>query len=266
VLHPFPSVLNAILVATLYVMARGSAAAGIVLGVGMLGLQFAIGAVNDLVDLPADSLTKPGKPIPAGYVGRTGTAVAAIVAAGVGLAVYAAWGPLLLGLAAGMLACGLAYDVRLKRAGLGWLCWAVAFPLLPLSTWFAATGSWPPRSEVLLPIAILAGPMLQLSNGIVDLERDLTAGVRGPAVRLGRSRSVRVLAVLVAVVYGSAWVTLVVARAVPASLLAAGVATCLGAAGILLSTRDDPAIRERGWQSEAAGLVLLAAAWLAAAT
>jgi 4-hydroxybenzoate polyprenyltransferase len=251
-------------VATLYVVAGGSAVPAAILATGMLGLQFSIGATNDLADEAADAMTQPTKPLPAGYLGRRTALLVAVLAAGAGLAIYAAWGLLILGLAVAMLGCGIAYDLGLKRAGLGWLCWAIAFPLLPVSTWLAAAGEIPPRSELLVPIACLAGPMLQLSNGIVDVERDAAAGIRGPAVRLGRRRAVAVLGGLVALVYGTAWITLIAVGAPAPSLAAAGLASCCGVIGVALAGRRDPGTRERGWQAEAAGLALLAAAWLAA--
>ena len=208
VVHPFPSIVNAILVFALYLLAGGAVPGALALGAGMLGLQFAIGAVNDLADEGADAVAKPAKPIPSGLVTRR-TAIG-VAGAGtlVGVAAYAVHGPLPLVLAVGMLACGLAYDLGLKGLGLGWLCYAVAFPLLPLSTWLAAAGTLPPRAELLLPVAALAGPTLQLANGLVDLERDGIAGVRSLSRWLGRRGSILVLAVLSAAVYGVAWASL----------------------------------------------------------
>jgi geranylgeranylglycerol-phosphate geranylgeranyltransferase len=266
VLHPFPSFLNAVLVFGLFVMAGGAAGRGVLLSVGMLGIQFCIGTINDVADAEADRLTKPTKPIARGSISR-GAAERVGVGLGLaGLAVYAAFGPLLLGLGALMLGIGLAYDLGLKRAGLGWLCYAVAFPLLPLSTWLAAVGGLPPRSEILLPVAALAGPALQLANGLVDLERDRISGIPAPVVRLGRERSIAVLGSLLAVVYGLAWLSLVGAQAAPLAYAAAGLATVLAVGGVRLSASAAPSHRERGWQLQAVGIALLAAGWVAAAT
>jgi len=108
-----------------------------------------------------------------------------------------------------MLAIGLAYDLWLKRAGLGWACFALAFPLLPLSTWYIAAGMLPPRPGLLLPVAALPGRHSRLRMGSSTSERDASAGVPGIAVRLGRRRALAVLAMLLAVVYGLAILTLV---------------------------------------------------------
>src|SRR5262249_8658028 len=147
------------------------------LALGMLALQFCIGATNDVVDAPLDAGRKPGKPIPAGWIGRRTATGVAIAGGVVGLLLYGSFGIDALALGAAMLGVGLAYDLWLKRAGLGWLCFAVAFPLLPLSTWWIAAGPLPPRPELLLPLAAVAGPALSLSNGLVDLERDASGEI-----------------------------------------------------------------------------------------
>jgi 4-hydroxybenzoate polyprenyltransferase len=56
------------------------------LGLGMLGVQFAIGAVNDLADAGADAIGKPAKPIPTGAVRRREALVVAMVSATLGCA------------------------------------------------------------------------------------------------------------------------------------------------------------------------------------
>lgn len=266
VVHPFPSILNAALVAALFLLAGGDVPRALLLGLGMLGIQFAIGAINDVADADLDASTQPAKPIAAGLLRRSSATWLGIGCAVAGVTVYAAFGalPLLLGIA--MLAIGLAYDLGLKRAGFGWLCFAVAFPLLPLSTWLAATGGPPPQPELLLPVAALAGPALQLSNGLVDLERDRAAGLSAPVTRLGRTRSVALLGGLLTAVYGLAWLSLLGRPTGPLAVAAVAFGTALAAAGLFLSSSRAPAWRERGWQSQALALALLAAGWLAAVT
>ncbi len=66
--HPFPSVLDAIVTGLLAALAGGGAAVVGMLAVAMLLLQFSIGTVNDLADAAADAVAKPWKPIPAGVV------------------------------------------------------------------------------------------------------------------------------------------------------------------------------------------------------
>ena len=236
------------------------------LALGMLGLQFAIGAYNDVCDIDRDRLTQPAKPIPAGLVGRREAAIVAAAGAVAGLAAAAAVGPLVMVLAGAMLGLGLAYDAWLKTRGLGWVAFALAFPLLPVYAWYGAAGELPPRPEVLLPVAALAGPMLQVANGLTDLERDARAGVLGLAGRLGRRRAVGLLAALQLIVNGLAWLTALAGG--PVSVIASGAlaaAFTASGAGVVLSASPNVTAREWGWHAQAVGLALLAAAWLALA-
>src|SRR5687767_10734866 len=114
----------------------------------MLGLQFCIGAVNDLFDEQLDALSKPSKPIPAGEVSRRSAWLIAGMSGGAGVALSAAvrWPDLLpVGMVVAMLGAGLAYDAWLKPTAFGWLCFAVALPVLPLYAWYGATGLVPPN-------------------------------------------------------------------------------------------------------------------------
>jgi 4-hydroxybenzoate polyprenyltransferase len=266
VVHPFPSTLNALLVLALALIAGGSAQVASVLALAMLGLQFAIGAVNDLFDEELDRQTKPSKPIPSGLISRRATTLISLGAGSLALLMSAALGVQTLAMAAVMLGAGLAYDVWLKRTAWAWLAFSVAFPILPLYAWYGATGTVPPLYDLLLPLAVLAGPALQLSNGLVDLERDLAAGVTTLAGRLGRRRSLAVIGVLVGVIHAGAWATLVLG-----GLLTAWVVTplvlsgSLAVVGLYLSADAKPARRERGWQAQACAVALLAVSWLAAA-
>jgi 4-hydroxybenzoate polyprenyltransferase len=232
----------------------------------MLAIQFAIGSVNDLADEAADRRTKPTKPLAKGWIDRRTAGSIAAGSAATGLAISMLHGPgtLVLGLA--LLAAGLAYDLALKPTPYASLCFVVAFVVVPCYGWVGATGMLPPRSELLLPIAALAGPTLQLANGLVDVERDAAAGMRGPAVVLGRRRGIVLLAGLQAAIHGLAWLTLALGDvAPPIALVAAAAASALTVAGVALSAQEDPSWRERGWQAQAAAIVLLGAAWLAAA-
>jgi 4-hydroxybenzoate polyprenyltransferase len=263
VLHPFPSAVNALLVGLLFLLAGGDGSGATRLAVAMLGLQFCIGATNDLADADADAGRKPGKPIPQGLISRRWTAVVSVLCGAVGLLLYASFGVTAVLFGVAMLGVGLAYDLRLKHAGLGWACFAVAFPLLPLSTWWIAAGALPPRAGLLLTVAAIAGPALSLSNSMVDLERDAAVGVPTLAVRLGRGRALAVLAVLLAVTYGSALLSLAAEAgpaAAPGLVLAA---TTLAVLGLALSAEPTPARRERGWQAQVIGLALLTLGWVA---
>jgi 4-hydroxybenzoate polyprenyltransferase len=263
--HPFPSALNAGLVLGLALLAGGPLPVAAGLAVAMLMLQFSIGAANDVFDAEHDARSKPTKPLARGLVGRrTAIAVAAAcVTAALGLAaLYGVW---VFALAALMLAAGLAYDAYLKRGPWAWVAFSVAFPALPVYAWVGASGALPPRLELLLPVAALAGPALQLSNSMVDLERDRRAGLETLAGRLGLRRSLVVMSALLFAVHGLAWTMLLIGggAGVPALVLVA-LAAGLAAVGLSLSGRADTSLRERGWQAQAASIATLAVGWLAA--
>jgi 4-hydroxybenzoate polyprenyltransferase len=262
VLHPFPSFLNAALVLALAYVAGAAATVAVVLAIGMLGIQFCIGTVNDLVDVSLDARTKRWKPIPSGLVSPAVARLIAVAAGLVALVASATQGPFVLALAVGMLACGLLYDAWLKPTSWAWACFSVAFAILPIYAWFGAVRQFPPLAEFLIPLAALAGPALQLSNGLVDVERDEAGGIRTLASRLGRRRALEVIAVLLAAIYGLAWATLILGSG--KLNLAVAAATVLAVFGIALQTRESTAAREAGWTLQAVGIALLGLGWLSA--
>ncbi len=265
VVHPFPSALNALVVLGLALLAGGEPIVAAGLALAMLALQFTIGAANDYFDAAADALTKPAKPIPSGLLSRRLAAAIAVAGGALALGLAALHGPLVLVLALVMLGAGLAYDAFLKGSRWAWACFSVAFPALPIYAWYGASGQLPPRLELLLPVAALAGPALQLSNGLVDLERDRAAGLDTLAGRLGHRRALAVAGGQLALVHGLAWLTLAGGGgAPPAALAAVGLASALAVAGLPLSASARSETRERGWQAQAASLAVLAVGWLAA--
>jgi 4-hydroxybenzoate polyprenyltransferase len=262
VLHPFPSFLNSALVLALAYVAGATPAVALLLATGMLGIQFCIGTVNDLVDVRLDAGTKPWKPIPSGILSVAVVRSIAVLSASVALATSATQGLFVLALALVMLGCGLLYDVRLKPTRWAWACFSVAFAILPIYAWFGAVREFPPLAEFLVPLAALAGPALQLSNGIVDLEHDEAGGIRTLATRLGRRTALLVIAVLLVSIYGLAWATLTIASGGVNVGVAA--ATILGVVGLALQTRESAAARQAGWSLQAVGIALLGLGWLSA--
>jgi len=262
--HPFPSLVNAAIVLGLALIAGGSPGRAAVLALAMLGLQFCIGSTNDLVDSTLDARSKPWKPIPSGLVSRRAATVVAIVSGAVGLALAASAGPAVAALAVVMLGCGLVYDLYLKPTAWAWACFSVAFALLPLYAWYGASGQLPPRLELLLPLAALAGPVIQLSNGLSDLESDRAAGLRTLAARLGRRRTLVAIALMLVVIHGIAWLTLASTGSI-AIVAACTAATALAVIGLVLSAQQDRDRREIGWMVQAASLGLLGLGWLGAA-
>jgi len=149
---------------------------------------------------------------------------------------------------------------------LSWLPFSIAFAILPVYAWYGATGELPPRAELIVPVAFLAGPALQLANGLVDIERDEQTGVHGLAPVLGRRLAWTLMALLQVAIYGLAWLTvgraLVASAGVAVGLLAA--ASWLALLGVVLSASVRPSRREWGWRCQAIGIVLLAVGWLSA--
>lgn len=265
--HPFPSALNSVLVLGIALVAGTGPGHAALLALGMLGLQFCIGAVNDLFDVELDAASKPYKPIPAGLVSRRrARLIAAASGAGGLVAALAATGfdPLIAVLYAVMLGAGLAYDAWLKPTRFAWVCFAVAFPVLPVYAWYGAMGALPPRWEILLPVAALCGPALQIANGLIDLEPDAEAGLRTLPVTLGRGRSIVVMTALMAVVHFLAWVTLP-ADADPIVAAISGIAGALALGGVMLSRMLPRVFREIGWSAQAASIAVLGFGWLLSA-
>ena len=238
------------------------------LGLSMTLLQFAIGALNDVVDAPRDMVRAATKPIPGGLVpARTARIVAgACAAGGVGLALVGA--PGLAALALVILAIGAAYDLRAKGTTLSWLPLAVGIPLLPVYGWFGATGGLPGVFLVIVPAAANAGTALAIANAVVDVERDEAAGIGSIAIALGAWRASVVVTVLHAVVAALAVGTAAVLGApagwLTAVLLAATVPLMGAALGLVAAQREGPALRELAWEIQAVGTGLLAVAWLVA--
>ncbi len=189
-LHPFPSLLVSGIVLMLIPIADPGASALLYLqlGAGMLCYQFAIGLVNDLVDARDDVIAKPWKPIASGVVSTKaatwGAVALVIIGATVTLALpFAAWLVGMMGLA-----CGLGYDLWLKRTRWSWLPFAIALPLVPTWVW-SATDQWDARRGWVLPLGALLGLSVHLANQSPDIVDDRLLGVQGLAQRIGeRSR------------------------------------------------------------------------------
>lgn len=247
----------------LALLAGGAPSRSAQLAIAMLALQFSIGAANDLVDEGSDRLSRPEKPLPAGRV-SPGVARAIAMGGALGsLGIAAAVSPATAFVAALMLGCGQLYNLALKGTILSWLPYSMALPLVPLYSWIGATGGLPPRAEIIVPVAVLAGFALALGNALIDLEGDRAAGVYTVAVRLGGSATRLLLVVSQVGVYGLAGLALL-GPALPdiasAALLAGSLAT--SAAGLLLSLRSAFASRRAGWAFQVIGIALLAIGWL----
>jgi heme o synthase len=268
VTHPFPTLANGLAVVLFAgVAARGQPPLGATawLLLTMLLIQSAIGAANDAADADLDRAAKPQKPIASGALSRRQawsvaliTAVAAaLLAATLGAA---AWALAMLGLA-----CGLAYDLRLKRTVWSVACYLIALPLLPLWVW-TALGRFHAGLLWEYPLGVLIGLALYLGNTAPDIDADRVAGVRGLAHLLGQERALRLawsalgaallLGTLIGLAGGDQPVWL---------LLGGGAGALLLGAAITVSRSRRPDALVRGWGLLIAASLVFALGWLAVA-
>ena len=232
----------------------------------MTFLQASIGALNDVVDAPADAGHKPGKPIPAGIVALETARAVALAAAVVGLALAAPSGMWLLGLALVVLLIGGAYDLVAKGTPWSWVPLAVGIPILPLYGWLGAAGTLPGWMLALLPIAAVAGASLAIANARVDLERDLASGRASVATAIGLKASSWVGSILAATAVGLAvtWLQVGGVGISVASSAAMAAGGLLIALGLGIGHRAAPGTRERAWAVQAIGMAAFGIGWVAA--
>ncbi|HVL53109.1 MAG TPA: UbiA family prenyltransferase [Vitreimonas sp.] len=262
-MHPFPIVVDAGATFAIAIVAGADPGTAVRLAGGMLALQAAIGALNDVVDAPRDAGRKPGKPIPAGLVSTRAAGAVCLAAALVGLLLSLPSGLPTVGVAVAILCIGAIYDLRLKGTPWSWVPFASGIPLLPVYAWLGAVGSLPALFVVLLPAAFAAGAALAIANALADVERDEAAGVTSIAAHLGQWRAWRVHMALHGAVLGTAAASLAI-QGVPGSMVGLGVglpAIPIGV-GCWLAAHQSPSWRERAWELEAIGIAVLAGTWL----
>jgi 4-hydroxybenzoate polyprenyltransferase len=262
VVHPFPSALDAVAVGIIALIAGAQVGLALRLALGMLGIQFAIGAVNDFTDAPTDRLARPDKPIPAGFPLRVAAGIS-VVAAGFGLVAAATVGAGALAVGVAGLADGLVYDLRLKGTPLAWVPFALGVGLLPLYAWLGARGAVAPAFAAVVALAVIAGASLALANAFVDIGKDRLVGVVSVATYLGPSRTLVVNASLLALInLVTVASTLAISGGSP--LLFVEVCGCaLGWAGLGLAAATSYQARTASWEIQAVGIVVLGSAWLA---
>ena len=261
--HPFPSVLDGLVVAAVALVAGAGGPLAVRLGVSMTLIQLGIGTVNDVVDAAHDAGRKPGKPIPAGLVPAASARAVALAWFGGGMALAVTVSPAVGLLAAAVVAIGLSYDLRLKGTAWSWLPFAVGIPILPVYGWIGASGGLHPIFAALVPAAVLAGAALAIANGLVDIERDLAASRTSIAARLGRRRASGLAVGLLLAVEAVAIVALegfggrsVIGVVSGGAVLVAAIAAAAAA--------DRPTAAEWSWRIQAVSLGVAAVAFIAA--
>jgi 4-hydroxybenzoate polyprenyltransferase len=262
--HPFPSILDGVVVAVVALIAGGSPALAFQLGLSMTTLQFSIGALNDLHDAPDDAGRRPGKPIPAGLVGAPFARGVVVGGAVIGTALATLVDPRIGLLAAIVLVIGYWYDLLAKGTVWSWLPFAVGIPILPVYGWYGAALVLPSFVGILIPVAFLASGALAIANARADVERDRAAGTVSVATALGLEGSWRQHARLWAgaIVIALGW--LVFRGTEPLALAPVVVAGGLMAVVVLVARTAGPGGRERAWQFEAVLAAVGLACWVLA--
>ena len=242
-------------------LAGGGERRAVLLAVSMTAFQFAIGALNDIVDAPADAGRVPPKPIPGGFVTIRAARAVGVAAALVGLALSAIVDQRLVLLGVVVLAIGAAYDLAAKGTPWSWLPFAVGIPLLPVYGWFGATGSLPDWFAVLIPMTVVGGTALAIANARADLDADRASGTESVATRLGADRSwwTGVVLMVAAVGIGLGFIGRPGWTLATWLLVAAGIA--MVAVGLFVG-RGDGAARRRAWELQAIGAALAATGWV----
>jgi 4-hydroxybenzoate polyprenyltransferase len=185
--HPGPSLLvTLVFVALAGLAGRGAPDPTRVLQLigTMLPIQLCIGVINDVVDLRADTVAQPYKPLVRGALGQGTAAIVGMILGTIGLLVAATINLVTFGFGAAALGAGLTYDLGLRRTLLSWVPWWGGMAVLPLMA-YASAGSIPSRLFVLIPLAALIALGLHLANALPDIEADRVAGVRSLPVIVG---------------------------------------------------------------------------------
>ncbi len=269
IVHPFPTLLNVAATAGLAFVAADGAPDGATIArmlIAMLFAQCAIGATNDIFDRELDAATKPWKPVASGLVSMRVAAGLAVAFAASALSVVMSLGAASVALFVLGTACGLAYDMRLKRTLFSAVPFMIAIPVLPIWA-YETLGEWDDVLWWLLPLGGLIGLAMHLANTLPDIEADAAQGVRGLTHRLGVYGSL----VLCWVAFGTALgLAVVIAPAVVENGRWFAVAVGTGVVSLVVAVGAWVAVRERALQFNfgaiSIGAAVTAAGWLAAVT
>ena len=265
-LHPFPTVLNAVVVGVLACVAvRGwpGTARLLSLVATMLCIQAAIGALNDWADRELDAAVKPAKPIARGLVSPSFALGTAVLLGGCAAVLAMRDGPAAWTLAMLGFGTGVAYDLGLKRTPFSAFTYALALPLVPLWVW-AALGRGSLALAAVVPVGFLLGCGLQLANALPDAEGDARMGVRGTLQWLGPARGRRMAWLAFGAGLALAGLQAPLVGLGPFPFLPCWIVAGALLAGAILLYRKEPSVRslQRGWTLLAPAAGLLAVGWL----
>ncbi|NTW97276.1 MAG: UbiA family prenyltransferase [Oscillochloris sp.] len=166
-----------------------------------LGLGFACGfflsgsalITNDYFDLEVDRVNAPQRPLPAGILTPREVMALGIVAAIIGLAAAAAFGPLALGLSLVVWLMGFAYNWKLKAAGLwGNLVVAASVGITFVLGGIAVGQPWSRTVWLFALIALVFDLAEEIAGDAMDAEGDQRRGSHSIAIVRGRQAALRV--------------------------------------------------------------------------
>ena len=233
----------------------------------MLGGQLAIGAVNEIVDLPDDKVYKPEKPLVSGAVSLQGAKIITMLGIGLMIVFGASLGLVSLVLLALGTALGIIYDLWLKRTRWSWLPYLLALPLLPIWV-FVTLGRANGALLLLYPLGALAAIGVHFAQALPDTASDRHAGLRTLTSRLGRVRTFALawLAALTApaLAWVAAWRMGILAHG-GTILTAAAVTVTLLALNLMLAAHDWRAACRVTFTLVALSTLASGVAWTAAA-
>jgi 4-hydroxybenzoate polyprenyltransferase len=266
--HPLPTVATAVAGAIFFMIAKKAAridADTLMLFTSVLLIQYSIGCMNDYVDEPLDrQAMRREKPLVATDVSRMTALCLWLSAALLGFVAAACFNAASAGIAVLMWLAGVAYNFRAKRTLLSWLPFVIFFPSLPILS-FVAAGHFSDALLLAFPVGGLLSVGLNIANTLPDIERDVAGGVSGFTHRLGRSRALVLLWLLLgATILLMAASPLVIAVR-PATLvpgLAAGTLLLTLMITDWLALRSPASIR-RTFYFSAVCVVILGSTWIA---
>jgi 4-hydroxybenzoate polyprenyltransferase len=229
----------------------------------VLFIVAACNTVNDIMDLSADRVNRPDRPLPSGRISVRQARTVAVVAASAGLASATALGPNAVLVAGGFLLAGILYSVFLKRVALIGHVWTAAV--------FGATAVWGAWTSTATPSVVWMAALLvtlfllprELLKSMGDVPGDILAGTGTAAVRWGRPATLRAVAVSEGLFAGTTVVPLLVGIGGVAYLAGiwAGAVLPLIAVTIWLWPRVDARVRRAEALTQLMWVSGLAALW-----
>jgi geranylgeranylglycerol-phosphate geranylgeranyltransferase len=266
--HPLPTFATAAATTLFVATAAGGPAPATDLLVTFLAfylLLYSIGAMNDYCDEAVDRRSgRVDKPLAAGDVPRSVALVAWLAAAAGAMAAASYFGAAAAAMMLPLWLAGAAYNFWAKATIVSWLPFVFFYPSLPVWA-FLAEGRLRPTLLMIYPIGALLAAALNIANTLPDVERDRRAGVAGLTQRLGVSRGLRLLWLLLGA-------TLVLMTATlwagynDASVLGVGLAAGVALLGVIIADGllvGDPSSLQRSYYLSIVYAIGLAYAWIA---